>query len=155
MKEPSIAGIKFFVASSSIEATPPTHSSPGKYQGTVILTGHFNREDLWTSIVQRLNGAEMHRGGDLQSELITILQGQVEQLEEQLQSQGTADRERAQRSEQASSIAVADAVRARQHAQLLQAQLEMKERELQDALKANQSWVDWHAAHQRTCHTPY
>lgn len=150
MREPSIAGIKFFVAESELTA-----GSNSKFQGTVTLTAHFNREDLWDAILKRLDGVEMHRGGDIQSELILILQGQVDQLEEQLRNQGTADRERAQRAEQTASIATADAVRSKQHAELLQAQLNMRTRELEDTQKANQAWKEWHDAHQRICHTPY
>lgn len=146
MNEPSVAGIKFNVTGSAVQAGSST-----KFMGSVTLAAHFNREDLWQSIVRRLDGLELHKGGDIQSELITILQGQVDILEEQVGQQSTADRQRAQIAEQAASIATADKVRAEQHAELLQAQLEMRTRERDTAAAANNEWNRWHRDHMADC----
>lgn len=148
MKEASVAGITFYVTDRNLEAGTGTNT---KYKGSVTLTGHFNREDLWASIVDRLNGLEMHKGGDIQSELITILQGQVDMLETQVAQQGTIDRERAQRAEQAASMATSDRVRAVQHAELLQAQLDMRTRERDTAIENSNQWAQWHASHKAVC----
>lgn len=149
MKETSVAGIKFYVTDKKLESGSQFYKV--KYKGSVTLTGHFNREDLWTSIVDRLDGLEMHKGGDIQSELITILQGQVDMLEQQVSQQGTADRERAQRAEQAASLAESERVRSAQHVELLQAQLDMRTRERDAAMTTNKGWTDWYSQHASAC----
>lgn len=151
-REPSIAGIRFFVSHSSRSAGAPGKT---KFQGTVSLVAHFDRDDLWEAVIRRLHGLELYKGGDIQSELIEILQGRLDLLEKELEDKGTEDRQRAQRAEQSASIATADKVRAEQQAELLKAQLGMKQRELEEAYKANQSWRDWYEAHNRMCHTAY
>lgn len=146
MNETPVAGIRFSVVDSKVTAGQKT-----KFQGTVTLTAHYNREDLWSDIVARFNGLEMHRGGDIQSELIAILQGQVDMLEAELASKGNADLVRAQRAEQAASIAQSDKVRAVQQAELLTAQMAMKTRELEDAYEKLREWDRWLAIHKLSC----
>ncbi len=146
-----VAGIRFFLKDQSVSA-----AERAKFQGQVILGAHFDSMDIWNDVIERLNNLEVYRGSDIQSELITILQGQVDMLEKELEARGTSDRERAQRAEQAASISSADAVRSRQHAELLKAQIEVKDRELadtqrayQEALKANQAWQAWFEANRQ------
>ena len=146
MKDVSLTGIKFKVDSASIEQGTGT-----KYIGRIGLVGHFNREDLWQAIVRRLDGIEMHKGGDLQSELIILLQGQIELLEQQVANQGNEDRARAQVAEQEASLAKADLIRTQQHVQLLQAQLEMRHNELRQQQGELKQWAEWYAHHQGIC----
>lgn len=149
MKEPSVMGVTFHVDKHEM-LSGSNVKVPTKYLGLVTLKAHFNREDLWKKVVQRLNGLTLYKGGDIQTELIGILQGQVELLEKQVQSMSHTDRERAQRAEQAASLARAEAARATQHVELLQAQLEMRTRErdtYQQYMKQWQAWYDNHKAH--------
>ena len=146
MKDTSVAGIRFSVVDCAVTAGATT-----KFQGKVTLVAHYNREDLWEAITRRLDGIELHKGGDLQSELITILQGQVEMLEQQVAHQGHIDRERAQRAEQTASIAQADKVRAEQLAELLKTQLEVRARELAVSQEDNKKWSDWYVYHKPLC----
>jgi hypothetical protein len=141
-------GIKFFVVDTQLRVPEGEET---KFVGRVTLTAHFNREDLWEAILQRLNGVELYKGGDLQSELIGILQGQVDMLEAELEQKGTADKERAQRAEQSASLANAERVRAQQHAELLQAQLSLQSIELAETKGVLGQWQRWHAAHQAVC----
>jgi hypothetical protein len=148
--DPSLSGIKFYVKKSQIWTGETT-----KFQGEVQLTASFDRQDLWNAVLERLNGLNLHRGGDIQSELIEILQGKVELLEAEVQARGNVDRERAQRAEQEASLARADAVRSKQQVELLQAQIQMKDRELAEAMKANYAWQNWFSAHMQICDRPY
>jgi hypothetical protein len=141
-------GIRFFVKSSLKERSS---TSQARFMGTVEMIAHFDREDLWYSVLKRLDGIQLYKGGDLQTTLIEILQGQVDILEKQVAAQSTVDRERAQVAEQSASIAVSDCVRAQQHSGLLQAQLDMRTRERDTALAENKRWVNWYCQHKSTC----
>lgn len=139
--------ITFFVTESSHEAAsvgPLKEQHAFNYKGSVQLLCHFNRVDLWEAVLRRLNGLEMHKGSDIQSELLCILQGKVELLENELEQHGKADRERAQRAEQAASLANADKVRAEQYASLLKAQLDIKSAELEDLRGTVRMWENWY-----------
>lgn len=149
MNQPS-TGIKFYLVEATAEA-----GKVSKFVGTVTLRAHFDNRDVWDAVIERLDGLDIHRGGSIETELIHILQGQVDMLEAELATKGTEDKQRAYRAEAAVSLSEADKVRALQQASLLKAQLEMRTRELEDANKANAAWQTWYEAHQRICHSAY
>jgi len=149
MNQPS-TGIRFHVDGATTES-----GRNSRFMGTVTLKAHFNNKDIWDAVIERLNGLEIYRGGGIETELINILQGQVDILEAELANRGTEDKQRAYKAEAALSLAEADKVRAQQQAELLKAQLDMRTRELEDASKANSAWKAWYDAHQRICHSAY
>lgn len=150
MKEPSVAGIRFYVESKTQSANPLLKGG-NWFNGTVTLTCHFNRQDLWDAITQRLHGIELHKGSDIQSVLIEIQEGRISLLEKALEDRGEEDRQRAQRAEQVASLATSDKVRAEQHIHLLKHQLDLKTIELDSAKDTNDKWNSWFADHKTRC----
>lgn len=142
MKTSELEGITFHVKNSTVNA-----GGVAKYHGEVVLTSGFDRQEIWKHVIKRLDNLTLNRGGDLQSAIIELLQGQVDTLEAEVENQGTEDRQRAQRAEAAATHAEARAVRAEQHQQLLQAQLDMRTRERDTALLNTQGWGNWYAKH--------
>lgn len=145
-KTSELNGVKFHVTESTVKDSVST-----KYAGTVTLKAFFNIRDTWDDVVKRLDGIVLNKGGDLQSEIIALLQDQVDLLEGQVAQQSTEDRERAQRAEASATHAEQRAVRAEQHVQLLQAQLGMRTRDLATAIETNKGWTDWYSAHANAC----
>lgn len=154
MKEPSVAGVTFHVDRHDIINAPNGLESVRRYQGLVTLKAHFNRKDLWEAVIKRLDGATLYKGGDIQSDLIEILQGRLEILEKELEGKDNTDKERAQRAEQASSLARAEAARSAQHAELLQAQLDMRTRERDTYKQYLDQWQAWYDNHKPHCSAP-
>lgn len=151
MKEPSLAGVTFHVDKHTLLNGSEVKAPETRYLGLVTLKAHFNRKDLWEAVIKRLDGATLYKGGDIQTELIEILQGKIELLEEDLADRGTVDRERAIRAEQQASLARAEAVRASQHVELLQAQLEMRTRERDTNKQYLDQWQAWYDTHKQHC----
>lgn len=145
-KTAELNGVKFYVVESSVNESVST-----QYVGSVTIKAFFNIRDTWDDVVKRLDGIVLNKGGDLQTEIIALLQDQVDILESRVAQQSTEDRERAQHAEASATHAEQRAVRAEQHVQLLQAQLEMRARERDRALDDVNKWAVWYGNHAGIC----
>lgn len=119
------AGATFYLENSTLKEG----KKPGVYIGEARLTATVHEIELWEQAIEHLNGLVLHKGRDFKTELIDILQGKHQELEQEIEKERTVALGEVERLRTEAQHAVADLVRAKQVIRGLDARVaQLKER---------------------------